>query len=87
MSNTFTSTKVRQIFSFVIHLVFTPQPLMAVGVLFSPMISGWSGGRASGRAFGRVAGNSLSGPVFTNMDQAERKISSRSDQDQGQWLS
>ena len=27
------------------------------------------------------------GPVFTNMDQAERKISSRSDQDQGQWLS
>ena len=27
------------------------------------------------------------GPVFTNMDQAERKISSRSDQDQGKWLS
>ena len=25
------------------------------------------------------------GPVFTNMDQAERKISSRSDQ--GKWLS
>ena len=29
--------------------VFTPQPLMAVGVLFSPMVSGWSGGWASGR--------------------------------------
>ena len=26
------------------------------------------------------------GPVFTNIDQAERKISSRSDQDQGKWL-
>ena len=25
--------------------LFTPQPLMAVGVLFSPMVSGWSGGR------------------------------------------
>ena len=36
--------------------VFTPQPLMPVGVLFSPMVSGWSGGRPSGRA----AGNSLS---------------------------
>ena len=30
--------------------IFTPQPLMAVGVLFSPMVSGWLGGRASGRA-------------------------------------
>ena len=29
---------------------------MAVGVLFSPMVSGWSGGRASGQAGGRVAG-------------------------------
>ena len=29
----------------------------------------------------------IPGPVFTNMDQAERKISSRSDQDQGKWLS
>ena len=37
-------------------LIFTPQPLMAVGVLFSPMVSGWAGGRAGGRA----AGNSLS---------------------------
>ena len=27
------------------------------------------------------------GPVFTNMDQAERKISSRSDQDQEKWFS
>ena len=34
-------------------LVFTPQALMAVGVLFSPMVSGWSGGRASGRVRGR----------------------------------
>ena len=25
--------------------VFTPQPLRAVGVLFSPMVSGWAGGR------------------------------------------
>ena len=24
---------------------FTPQPLRAVGVLFSPMVSGWMGGR------------------------------------------
>ena len=27
----------------------TPQPLMAVGVLFSSMVSGWSVGRAGGR--------------------------------------
>ena len=25
-------------------VVFTPQPLRAVGVLFSPMVSGWVGG-------------------------------------------
>ena len=25
--------------------LFTPQPLRAVGVLFSPMVSGWVGGR------------------------------------------
>ena len=25
--------------------VFTPQPLRAVGVLFSPMVSGWVGGQ------------------------------------------
>ena len=29
-------------------LVFTPQPLRAVGVLFSPMVSGWTGGRPGG---------------------------------------
>ena len=29
---------------------------MAVGVLFSPMVSGWAGGRASGRAGGRADG-------------------------------
>ena len=29
-------------------MVFTPQPLRAVGVLFSPMVSGWAGGRAGG---------------------------------------
>ena len=28
----------------VLILVFTPQPLRAVGVLFSPMVSGWVGG-------------------------------------------
>ena len=27
---------------------FTPQPLRAVGVLFSPMVSGWAGGWAGG---------------------------------------
>ena len=27
----------------------TPQPLRAVGVLFSPMVSGWAGGRPGGR--------------------------------------
>ena len=32
-----------------IHAVFTPQPLRAVGVLFSPMVSGWAVGRAGGR--------------------------------------
>ena len=30
--------------------VFTPQPLRAVGVLFSPMVSGWAGGRPVRRA-------------------------------------
>ena len=42
--------------------MFTPQPLMAVEVLFSPMVSGWSGRRAGGRA----AGNSLSGLYLRN---------------------
>ena len=30
-------------------LIFTPQPLRAVGVLFSPMVSGWAGGWVGGR--------------------------------------
>ena len=47
-----------------IHLIFTPQPLRAVGVLFSPMVSGWAGGRAGGRA----AGNSLSGLYLRNRE-------------------
>ena len=29
---------------------FTPQPLIAVRVLFSPMVSGWAGGQAAGRS-------------------------------------
>ena len=41
--------------------IFTPQPLRAVGVLFSPMVSGWAGGR-----LGRLAGNSLSGLYLRN---------------------
>ena len=36
-----------------IEAIFTPQPLRAVGVLFSPMVSGWAGGRPDGRAGGR----------------------------------
>ena len=45
---------------------FTPQPLRAVGVFFSPMVSGWAGGRTSGQAGGRAAGNSLSGRYLRN---------------------
>ena len=30
-------------------MIVTPQLLRAVGVLFSPMVSGWAGGRAGGR--------------------------------------
>ena len=30
-------------------MLFTPQPLRAVGVLFSPMVSGRAGGRLGGR--------------------------------------
>ena len=38
-------------------IIFTPQLLRAVGVLFSPMVSGWAaGGRPGGRAGGRAAG-------------------------------
>ena len=33
--------------------IFTPQPLRAVGVLFSPMVSGWAGRRAGGWAAGK----------------------------------
>ena len=29
---------------FVKFVIVTPQPLRAVGVLFSPMVSGWAGG-------------------------------------------
>ena len=43
-------------------LIFTPQPLRAVGVLFSPMVSGWAGGWESGR----VAEKSLSGLYLGN---------------------
>ena len=32
------------------HTVFTPQPLRAVRVLFSPMMSGWAGVRAAGKS-------------------------------------
>ena len=32
-------------------VIFTPQPLRAVGVLFSPMLSGWAG---SGKKFVRA---------------------------------
>ena len=46
--------------------IFTPQPLRAVGVLFSNMVSGWAGGRLGGRANGRAAGNSLSGLYLRN---------------------
>ena len=28
-----------------LYIIFTPQPLRAVGVLFSPMVSGWAGGK------------------------------------------
>ena len=39
-------------------LLFTPQPLRTVGILFSPMVSGW--------VFGRAAGKSLSGLYLRN---------------------
>ena len=35
-------------FFFFLNIIFTPQPLRAVGVLFSPLVSGWMGGRAGG---------------------------------------
>ena len=49
-----------------IHVTFTPQPLRAVGVLFSPMVSEWAGGRAGRRVGGWVAGKSLSGLYLRN---------------------
>ena len=42
------------------------QPLRAVRVLFSPMVSGWAGGHPVGRAGGRAAGKSLSGLYLRN---------------------
>ena len=47
-------------------ILFTPQPLGLSGVLFSPMVSGWAGGRPVGRAGERVAGKSLSGLYLRN---------------------
>ena len=35
---------VGQRFSKILNTIFTPQPLKAVRVLFSPMVSGWMGG-------------------------------------------
>ena len=55
---------------YVVQLLFTLQLLRAVGVLFSPMMSGWAGGRsdglAGGRTDGRATGNSLSGLYHRN---------------------
>ena len=34
--------------------VFTPEPLRAVGVLFSPMVSGWTCGRVAGKGLSRL---------------------------------
>ena len=31
------------------NAIFTPQPLRAVGVLFSPMVSRWAGRRVAGK--------------------------------------
>ena len=38
------------------YLIFTPQPLRAVGVLFSPMVSGWVGGRSGRQTRSRLGG-------------------------------
>ena len=65
MSKSLSTSKVLNfevILSNMLSLLFTPQPLRAVGVLFSPMVSGWAGGWAGGRA----AGNSLSGLYLRN---------------------
>ena len=39
-----TMTGERNLSEYLLSVVFTPQPLRAVGVLFSPMVSGWAGG-------------------------------------------
>ena len=46
-------------------MVFTPQPLRAVRVLFSPMVSGWKGGgiRAAGRQWEIVCPGCISETV------------------------
>ena len=42
--------------------LFTPQPLRAVGVLFSPMVSRWAGGQAGGgKKFVRAVSQKLLG--------------------------
>ena len=47
---------------FMYAVIFTSQPLRAVGVLFSPMVSEWAGGRVGARA----AERNLSGLYLTN---------------------
>ena len=50
-----THQKVSLFECYIAAAVFTPQPLRAVGVLFSPMVSGWAVGRAgSGKKFVRA---------------------------------
>ena len=51
---------------FMNFIYFYPTALKGCGVLFSPMVSGWAGGRPGGRAGGRAAGNSLSGLYLRN---------------------
>ena len=41
----FTLCKIETHIGFKHNIFFTPQPLRAVGVLFSPMVSGWAGGQ------------------------------------------
>ena len=43
--DSYTCTSIKKSYSFIL-LIFTPGPLRAVGVLFSPMVSGWTGGLA-----------------------------------------
>ena len=46
--------------------LFTPQPLRAVGVLFSPMVSRLAGGWVGVLLGGQAAGKSLSRPYLRN---------------------